>query len=304
MRDAHFHRVLYGISGIVVLCAIISSFASRSNTLSNSRSYYDLRTGVEIRTKCDADMFPASWTDDDSPTTAANPQTELIPEGIKGVQSALKKYPAGFLKKNLVRVYLVQNLVVDGVETGGVNSPDLKTIYVDLDNVTPQDEAVWAEETIHHEFAHLLTDNHPGGFSEDTWAKLNSPGFRYGNGGTEAIRSGTDGGDITEDFLRRGFAEQYGMSDAYEDFATLAERMFVGDRLVRLGMRRYPVIKTKAAKIITFYHDLDPVFTSQYFASLPTVSVQTAQNRKGSSRGRAEHAGGKKEKKNGVKASN
>ncbi len=275
-RDAALKGFLWKLGIYLLFVAVVTTVSSQERRRENAlRTYVDPVTGVQILSHLDPDMFPASWDDPSEPTVAEEPEAKLIAGGVRGVLLALHKYPTSLLRANLKRVYLVQNLLVDGVETGGVNAPELKTIYVDLDNVTRLDEPVWAEETIHHEFAHLLTDIHSNDFSEETWAKLNKPGFKYGDGGTEAIRTGHDGGDITDEYLQKGFAEEYGMSDIQEDFATLTERIFVGDVLVRKAAARYPIVGRKVDRIISFYETLNPAMTKDYFRHLPTVTVNS-----------------------------
>ncbi len=225
-------------------------------------------TGVEIVPHIQQNMFPADWSDPSSPTSATAPEPQLIPYAVEGVKRALRKYPVEFLKKNLTRVYIVNNLMVDGQPSGGVNCPEKKTIYVDLDNLGDAEVAAWSEETIHHELAHLLADNHPRNISMLSWANLNKPGFKYGNGGTDAIRIGRDGDEITPQYLRQGFVEEYSKSDPNEDFATLCERMFAADRVVQQAVTKYPLLHKKADRVIAFYHSLDPLFTAGYFAAL------------------------------------
>jgi len=278
-RDAAVKKFFWKLGVYLLFVVVVSTVSSQERKREIAlRTYVDPVTGIQSVSHLDPDMFPESWDDPAEPTSAEQPDEKLIAGGVKGVLLALRKYPTSLLKANLKRVYLVQNLQVDGVETGGVNAPELNTIYVDLDNVTRLDEPVWAEETIHHEFAHLLTDIHSNSFSEQAWAKLNKPGFNYGAGGTEAIKSGHDGGDITDEYLQKGFAEEYGMSDVQEDFATLTERLFVGDQQVRKAALKYPVVGKKIDQIISFYQSLDPGLNKTYFQHLPTVTVN-AENK-------------------------
>lgn len=231
-------------------------------------------SGIEIVTRAQKDMFPDDWADPAAPTTASSPISEYVPHAIVGIERALHKYPTSFLKRNLVRIYIVDNLVVDGQPSGGVNCPELKTIYVDLDNLEAKEVAAWSEETIHHEFAHLLADNHAKNISLQAWRKLNRPGFTYGDGGTDAIRRGKDGDQITTKYLSQGFVEEYSMADPDEDFATLCERMFSGDRVVQTAETRYPVLRRKADAVISFYHSMDPSFTESYFKRLKPSTVR------------------------------
>jgi hypothetical protein len=228
----------------------------------------DVQSGIEIVPRIQSNMFPEDWVDPTSPTSATAPVPELVPYAVEGIKRALRKYPTAFLKKNLKRIYVVNNLLVDGQPSGGVNAPEMKTIYVDLDNLDSSEVTAWSEETIHHEFAHLLADNHPGNISMKSWAMLNRPGFTYGNGGTDAIRIGKDGDDITPEYLSQGFVEEYSKSAPDEDFATLCERMFSGDRNVLRAAVKYPLLRKKAHRVVAFYHSLDQSFTDGYFKKL------------------------------------
>ena len=205
----------------------------------------DEQSRVEIVPRVQKNMFPADWADPATPTSATAPKPELVPYAVEGIKRALRKYPNAFLKRNLKRVYIVNNLMVDGQPCGGVNSPEMKSIYVDLDNLDTNEVAAWSEETVHHEFAHLLADNHPANISVQSWASLNSPGFKYGSGGTDAIRAGKDGDGITIEYLSQGFVEEYSKSSPDEDFATLCERMFSSDREVQKAANRFPLLRRK-----------------------------------------------------------
>jgi hypothetical protein len=233
----------------------------------------DSGSGVVIIPRIEDTMFPSSWADSDAPTSASEPNAEKVPAAIKGIEKALRKYPNVLLKQNLIKIYVVDNLMVDGVPSGGVNCPERKTLYVDLDNLEPNEIVAWAEETVHHEFAHLLADNHPALFSSDSWARLNNPGFRYGNGGTDAIRHGHDGDRISEDFLSSGFVEEYSKSDADEDFATLSERLLSGDRNVLRAADHYPVLHRKEIAVFKFYHSLSDSLTETYIRKLPSSTT-------------------------------
>jgi len=254
-----------GAAGSINLRSEASSPKARSRP---SPITIDGQTGIQIVPRVQRNMFPDEWADPASPTSATAPAPELVPFAVEGIKRALRKYPAAFLKKNLSRVYVVNNLLVDGQPSGGVNAPEMKTIYVDLDNLESSEVAAWSEETIHHEFAHLLADNHPRSISMKSWSTLNIPGFTYGSGGTDAIRLGKDGDEITDEYLSQGFVEEYSKSDPSEDFATLCERMFSGDREVQRAFMRFPLLRRKEYRVIAFYHSLDHSFTESYFKSL------------------------------------
>lgn len=232
----------------------------------------DRVAGIPIVPRSEPGMFPKSWYDPTSPTTATDPDPSLVPLAVAGIESALRKYPDRLLKENLRKIYVVDNLQVDGVPSGGVNAPEFRTLYVDLDNLERSEVKAWAEETVHHELAHMLADNHPLLYSADAWTKLNPVGFKYGDGGTEAIRHGMDGDAITDEYWRQGFVEQYSMSDPDEDFATLCERLLSGDRNVVKAADRYPTLKRKEQAVFEFYHQLDPAFTEDYIRGLKSSS--------------------------------
>lgn len=266
---------------LLMLCVMESGFNSlwhRVTSRPNSsvaqikhpspRRTIDPGTGVRIVCDIEKGMFPDDWVDPDSTTSATPPKPDLIAASVKAIERELKKYPKGFVRANLKGVYVVNSLVVDSVPTGGMNCPEAKRIYIDLDDVESEDVDEWVSETLHHEMSHLLVDNHPDKFSEEKWTRLNNKDFHYGNGGTEAIKEGLDSDDITDIYLKQGFIEQYGESDAYEDFATICERLFVGDQKVSRAIDRYPVLHRKAEAVKAFYRSLNPAFNDSYFENL------------------------------------
>jgi len=167
----------------------------------------------------------------------------------------LARYPVRMIRRDLQGVVFAAKLVRPAnVEIGGTYS-DATVILAN-----PYDRGRWLAEAFHHEFSSILM--HKYGFPRDEWQGCNPPGFRYGQGGDEALKTGKTAPGSPK-FYRQGFVEQYGQSDLENDFNT-----FTGLELGRPGearrlIRTYPRLKAKWQVWIRFYHRIDGYFTEE-----------------------------------------
>ena len=181
---------------------------------------------------------------------------------------AIDKYPAEKLwgkyseRVYLERVYLVGGLWLNGNPAGGtVSAPD-RLIYVGA-----EDKNDYTEQVFHHELSSIIY-----GFFCDTACRnslkaTNPSGFKYGD--THQITG-------KENLLKAGFVREYGMKSLTQDVNTTAEVMFkryysfvvTGDYWTNLDSGKYPRLKAKFDRLVEMYHNIDPMFTEEYFRQI------------------------------------
>jgi len=221
--------------------------------------------------------FPSEWLK--APTFAHAKPIPVSDENrsIRAVRRALSLYPPRFLAANLNTVYVVSHLSMERTTVGASSSEETKSLYINNDGEAAGYTDIELEGSVHHTLANILMANHPEKFSAKLWEGLNDPGFHYGKGWLEWIksgRSGVDGGQpLEERFLERGFIQDYATSEVGEDFACTAEALLTGSQGLWATIDRYPVVKKKAAMVIAFYQSLDKTMTEGYFRRLeqPTL---------------------------------
>jgi hypothetical protein len=222
---------------------------------------------VDVYDVITTDMFPAAWR---VPPIAASAQPMAETErerALRLVKVALSKYPPQFLQANLKQVYLVGGLKFKGISAAATNSTNCLYIEVAANNPAYTDQFI--ENSVHHEFGHLLQRKYRKQWSRDAWSACNPPGFRYGSAsGVDAVLSGHASGTWTDDWNRKGFLSEYGASNASEDFATIAAKLLLGDSAFWNRVDMFPALKAKVAVTISFYTSLNNRFTETYFRNL------------------------------------
>lgn len=199
-----------------------------------------------------------------------------INQVFEGLSLAFKKYPISLLKNNLSRIYLMNDVKMDGFTIGGTLDLSTKSILMVAENGKWEKKLEFnkngIESTFHHEFAHVLSQKY-GFFNDgnliDRWNKFIPKDFSYGAGSYNFIVN--DLSQISEDINQRckdGFLSEYAKADEVEDFAVIAESMFSREDSISFWKDDYmqcKKVKGKTDVVIDFYKSLDPVFTNAYF---------------------------------------
>jgi hypothetical protein len=235
--------------------------------LSGQSDFIDERTGTEIHFTVSENIFPDYWNSWKINARAV----ELSPTEYSRVQKiitrALVKYPVHVVKENLKRIYVFNNLNFYSLPYGGTSSVSKKAVYIAEDTALHEQD-LYIETIFHHEFSSLLFKKFPYYLNEKEWNAINPPGFHYGKGGLEAIRSGNSSMSYDSILVERGFLNKYSQSSLEEDMNVIAQSLFCGGDNFREIMAKNEKIKAKVLLIIDFYQKLDPVFTEEYFRNL------------------------------------
>jgi hypothetical protein len=226
----------------------------------------DPRTGTPIRCELDTEMFPASWrTPEIDPKAVPVDKPETFRSQICA-EVALSHYPVDLVKKNLKAVYFAKQLSFYGVAFGGTNSRD--TIYLANQGEAAGYTGQYLVSAFHHEFSSILLRNYWDNFDEAGWMAANAPGTGYREGGVIAVRDGTSDLSFKPKFNVNGYLNEYSTASLEEDFNTVAEALFSGDRTFWVLCDRYPRLGQKKDLAVKFYGSLDPQFSEAYFRGL------------------------------------
>ena len=269
--------LLFLIAGLLNL-----SFTARGRADESKNHYQDARTGVEIVCDVDKEMFPAEWYAPPVSVKVTPLDVPRIESVLRILLTGLTKYPADMLRKDLRRIYVVQQLSYYNTVVGGFGSPTQKRLYLShQENWGVYSEAyinAYLETELHHEFAHVLLANHPGQFSRARWQALNPPGFQYGKGGLDAVNKGQYSMEDAAKYWKQGFANKYAVADYDEDVASTCEYLFAGNPLFWQAVGQNAILRQKVAMLAAFYHALDSSFTLDHFQHLPASASANTPN--------------------------
>jgi len=208
-------------------------------------------------------MFPPSWHSEEINARAEPLAEREVSRSEQVIRVALCKYPDRVLRNNLSKVYVLHAIEFYGMPFGGTNSSDM--VYISNQGEEKGYSDIYLEQTFHHEFSSILLRNYPDYLDQRAWERLNPKGFKYGEGGVEALRKGDDSLIFDESLNERGFLNQYALSDFENDFNTIVEYLFKVDEGFWVIMERNSSLKGKVMLAIDFYHQIDPKFTLDYF---------------------------------------
>lgn len=171
------------------------------------------------------------------------------------VDYAFARYPVTGLVSRLDGAYVVWALWFDGTYMGGTNDRS-RRIVVGLSPGTV--DSTWLEHALHHEIAHVLRERPRSGFPDKAWARANAPGFRYGDGGLNAMKAGQAARAFDPALNAQGILCNYGASGMDEDWCTIAEEVVADDPAFWALMPQYPRLREKARLAVEFYRKTFP----------------------------------------------
>lgn len=221
--------------------------------------------GVKIGFSYSNSIFPVSWRED--PINAKGDEMDFseISRVKPIVKKALNKYPSAVLKANLTAIYFVKKMSFYNVGFGGTNSSD--AVYVSNSGEENGYSDRYIEQTIHHEYSSILMRNHISLLDTISWKNAISPGVDYNDpeAGVGAIRKHQSSQEIDTSLCQEGFLTQYAMSGMENDLNTLAQNLFCPAEGFWETVAHYPYIRVKVTLLINFYHQINPIFTENYF---------------------------------------
>ena len=203
-------------------------------------------------------IFPPDWLKGKINATATAPDSSKIGMDTTIINTAMDKYPAGMIKKELMHVYLVGKLQFSGEIFFGTNSRWDVYIASDNNNVV--------EKTFHHEFSSILLRRYSAFRFEDKWKKL-SPGS-LNTTSSKALKKGYNSPGFEPELLEIGYLDLYSLSNWENDFNMYAENIFAGDPAFWKIADTYSIVKEKMKLAVELYTKVNPIFTESYFRFL------------------------------------
>jgi hypothetical protein len=227
--------------------------------------YFDERSGVEVYFPAKGNIFPHQWL-----YKNINAEIQPVSSGEQSraediLSRAFSKYPADLLRENLDRVYVIKSMKFYGLPYGGTNYNH--SIYLTDDSDNPYFTDKYIEQVFHHEFSSILIRYFDTYFDRAKWLSQNPSSFHYGKGGAEAIMKGQASMELDPELIEQGFLSKYSTASIEEDINVFAQNLFTGGREFWRLVDLNDNIREKTRILISFYHQVDPVFTESYFRS-------------------------------------
>ena len=229
------------------------------------------------------EIFPSSWLDAPFYQTAAPIDPSQKDRARAIVRRALQKYPADLIERTLEkgRIYMLGEMkVYRNLQFGGTASQ--KAVYVVVRDKSRGYTDKFIESVFHQEYSTLLMNRHLKHLDLKAWKAVNPKEFQYlGTNSWDRVR-GKDGGaraisnsggakllstDATR--LEQGFLVRYSTSSLENDVNAYAAALFANNPSFWSNVNKHVNVRKKADLTIDFYHQVDPIFTKEYFQKLP-----------------------------------
>ena len=240
--------------------------AGNFQSLFSQSSQIDKRSGMPIYFEVDEEAFPESWHSADIRAEGKDLDKDQIERSLKVLKITLAKYPIEVLKKNLKKIYVLNEIKFYGVAFGGTNSTDV--VYLSNKGISKGYTDEYLERLFHAEFSSILLRNYKSNFPESQWLAANEPGTKYGKGGVSALKTKQSSESFDEDLHKKGFLNQYATSDVENDFNSFAKTIFKNEGDFWNLIKKYPRLKKKMEIIVAFYHQINEEFDLEYFQSV------------------------------------
>jgi Putative zinc-binding metallo-peptidase len=173
-------------------------------------------------------------------------------------------YPREFVHRSrLKRIVLCSDLSFEGQKRSAV--PDLSNNTLYLDVIAGNFNLDYQRRAIHHDFFHMIDYQDDGLlYTDEQWAKLNSPGFHYGTGGARMLGDASSG----VQWNSPGFLNKYSTSGVEEDKAELFAHMMTDCAAVEERAATDKVIHSKMAAMKALLAKFSPDLNVDFWSEL------------------------------------
>jgi len=230
--------------------------------------YQDSESGVKIICGTEPGMFPVSWRGGRIRGQATALDRSVALQKLALLKKELKKYPAVFLRKYLKRVYILRKMRFYGMSFGGTYFASTRTVYIISSSPN------YFKQLFHAEFSSIIYKENQESFPVSSWKRANAPGFSYGRGGRNALKTGGSSTRFAPVYHKKGLLYQYGSASVEEDFNSYARNIFAAKKGFWKAVSEYPGLTRKVALICRFYGTLHPRFHLKYFRSLSSDAAR------------------------------
>lgn len=250
----------------VTILFILFFLLYSSGTAFTQNCFTDKRSSVKICFPTDQSIFPNSWCTEQINGQYIPLEKKEFERSKEIILICLEKYPADVLEKNLDIIYIVNSLRFYNQGFGGTNSN--KNVYMSNKGIDKGYDAFYLEQLFHAEFSSILLRNYPEYFDKNAWKEFNSPNFKYGTGGVNALKNNQNSEKLDSEINELGLLNQYAMSDIENDFNSFAKNIFHPKNHFEEVIKKHTGLTGKRTLIIAFYNSIDPFFTEEFFNDL------------------------------------
>lgn len=225
---------------------------------------------MSIETQASNNMFPYGWTEAPGNARAASLSPAYEKASRNQVIESLSKYPPEVIRKNLSRVFVLDELDFYGGTSAASNSND--TVYLKHAKYK-SGSCKRLDFHFHSRFSRILKDNYESLFDEKKWMACNPENFTYIR--EEMFKSKAGDADLETADLESGFLCRFAKTDLTADFSMTAANLFSGNPEIWQLVEKYPRIKQKVDLTIEFFHKIDPSMNKEHFLNLSKKRKKT-----------------------------
>ena len=170
-------------------------------------------------------------------------------------------YPTDLVQKTkLRRLVLCTNLTLRSEPVAAL--PEFQRNLLFLDAGALAKDMRYARRAIHHEFFHIIDCRDDSKlYSDPEWQALNTPNFRYGNGGWSA--RDPESGILTEKYP--GFLNHYSTTGVEEDKAEIYSHMIKEPEYVKSRALKDPVLQAKVSRMKILVKNFSPAMDEEFW---------------------------------------
>ncbi len=271
------------VLAIAVGCILSCSLAEPSTTSRPSRRIRNFDHLISFASG--PEVFPKSWLRAPFYQTASPIDPSQKDRARRVISRSLAKYPDAVIKATLgdKSVYALGGLkVYRRMNFGGTASA--KAVYVVVQGKSTGYSDKFIESVFHQEYSTLLMNRYLKHLDMKAWKAINPKGFAYlGPNSWDRIRA-RDGGAKAIDgkgktnllatsktLLAQGFLVKYSTSSLENDVNGYAAALFANEPSFWANVDKHQTVRKKTELTIKFYNRINPIFTEQYFRSIPRV---------------------------------
>ena len=177
------------------------------------------------------------------------------------------KYPHSLRSKLQTKVIWYETLVHDNINYFGTYNPCDDIVYIK----NTGNNYEFYQEVFHHELSSIIFYHFPSNALLDSIYRINPTNFNYNDPkgrGKNAINNDLDNTEISEDWNKDGFVNQYATSHIENDYNEICKFLFTGNPLFWNAYHHHPKLRQKTDLIIGYFNSVDSSFNITYFQSL------------------------------------
>jgi len=246
-----------------ILLLLLSSTPAFSKANSNITSdieaiheKFGVRIHYEYKPK---NFFPPHWLNAPNSGKATPIENEELERLLPLIQQFLSAHPVSVIQKDLLNIYLVDELNFQGKDYAGTHR--FKSIYIACRSNGTRFDDSFILGRLHSEFSSVLFKYHKYNFPTKQWNKNNPDDFHYPSGNGFKFLGEPDLYTVNTQNFANGFLAKYSMSCLENDFNMMSEWLFTKRVDLDAIAGTHKRIRKKQALAQQFYTSISPQYT-------------------------------------------